>query len=144
MTGVHRVFNFAAGPAVLPLPVLEEIQRDMLALPAAGMSILEISHRSAPFESILAQAEADIRTLGHVPSTQVLFLRGAPACGFHGADEPADAGRHRHYRLRLVGRKAIRKRRVGNVNVAATTRARTTRVCHCNQATLTPAQRSCT
>ena len=62
-TAVHRVFNFAAGPAVLPLPVLEEIQRDLIALPGVHMSVLEISHRSKAFESILAQAEADIRTL---------------------------------------------------------------------------------
>src|SRR3981081_3209933 len=79
----HRVFNFAAGPAVLPLTVLEEIQRDMLALPSVGMSILEISHRSAPFESILAQAEADIRTLGSVPSNdKVLFLQGGASTQF--------------------------------------------------------------
>jgi phosphoserine aminotransferase len=83
MTTTHRVFNFAAGPAVLPLTVLEEIQRDMLALPAAGMSILEISHRSAPFEAILAQAEADIRTLGGVPSNyKVLFLQGGASTQF--------------------------------------------------------------
>jgi Phosphoserine aminotransferase len=58
---VNRVYNFSSGPAVLPLPVLEEIQRDMMALPGVGMSILEISHRSAAFEAILAQAEADVR-----------------------------------------------------------------------------------
>ena len=52
MTSVHRIYNFAAGPAVLPAPVLEEIQRDLLALPGVGMSILEISHRSKTFESI--------------------------------------------------------------------------------------------
>ena len=45
MTTIHRIFNFAAGPAVLPVPVLEQIQRDLLALPGVGISILEISHR---------------------------------------------------------------------------------------------------
>jgi len=59
-TTVHRIYNFSAGPAVLPLPVLEEAQRDLVALPGVGMSVLEISHRSKPFESILAKAEADI------------------------------------------------------------------------------------
>ena len=49
-TAVKRIFNFAAGPAVLPLPVLEEAQRDLLALPGVGMSVLEISHRSKTFE----------------------------------------------------------------------------------------------
>src|SRR5688572_33012813 len=76
-TAVHRIFNFAAGPAVLPVPVLEEIQRDLIALPGVGMSVLEISHRSKPFEAILAQAEADIRTLGGVPADyKVLILQG--------------------------------------------------------------------
>src|SRR5262249_8618034 len=51
MATVHRVYNFSAGPAVLPMPVLEEIQRDLVALPGVGMSILEISHRSAAFEA---------------------------------------------------------------------------------------------
>ena len=83
MTTIHRVYNFAAGPAVMPLPVLEEIQRDLLALPAVGMSILEISHRSKTFESILAQAEADIRTLADVPpSYRVLFLQGGASLQF--------------------------------------------------------------
>jgi len=67
MTTVHRVYNFSAGPAVLPVSVLEEIQRDLVALPGVGMSILEISHRSAPFEAILARAEADLRSLAGVP-----------------------------------------------------------------------------
>ena len=83
MTTVHRVFNFAAGPAVLPLPVLEQMQRDLLALPGVGISILEISHRSKVFESILAQTEADIRTLAQVPSNyRVLFLQGGASLQF--------------------------------------------------------------
>src|SRR5438067_4983891 len=83
MTAVQRVFNFAAGPAVLPLPVLEEIQRDLIALPGVGMSILEISHRSKTFESILERAEADIRALGHVPPNyRVLFLQGGASTQF--------------------------------------------------------------
>ena len=126
MTSINRVFNFAAGPAVLPLPVLEEIQRDMLALPATGMSILEISHRSAPFEAILAAAEADIRTLGHVPSNyRVLFLQGGASTQFSmvpmnlltpGATaDYIDSG--------SWADKAIKEaRKVGTVNVAATTK----------------------
>src|SRR6195256_3588774 len=83
MTTIHRVHNFAAGPAVLPVPVLEEIQRDLLALPGVGMSVLEISHRSSTFESILAQAEADIRTLaGMPPGYRVLFLQGGASLQF--------------------------------------------------------------
>src|SRR6201989_3643208 len=83
MTTVHRVYNFSSGPAVMPIPVLEEIQRDLLALPSVGMSILEISHRSKTFESILARAEADIRTLAGVPANyKVLFLQGGASTQF--------------------------------------------------------------
>src|SRR5438552_6574286 len=83
MTTIHRIYNFAAGPAVMPLPVLEEIQRDMLALPSSGMSILEISHRSKTFEAILAQAEADMRALAGIPSNyRVLFLQGGASLQF--------------------------------------------------------------
>ena len=83
MPTVNRIFNFAAGPAVLPLPVLEEIQRDLVSLPGVGMSILEISHRSETFEAVLAKAEADIRTLGNIPSNyKVLFLQGGASTQF--------------------------------------------------------------
>ena len=58
-----RIFNFGAGPAVLPETVLEEAQRDLMALPGVGMSVLEISHRSKTFEEILQGCEADIRAL---------------------------------------------------------------------------------
>ena len=69
-TTVHRVFNFSAGPAAMPVSVLEEAQRDLLALPGAGMSILEISHRSKMFEAILAQAEAGRACFGAVRATR--------------------------------------------------------------------------
>src|SRR5262245_66674454 len=67
-TTTQRIFNFSAGPAVLPVPVLEEAQRDLVALPGVGMSILEISHRSKTFEGILAKTEADLRALGGLPA----------------------------------------------------------------------------
>src|SRR5450759_3307071 len=83
MVTTTRVFNFAAGPAVLPLPVLEEAQRDLVSLPGVGMSILEISHRSKAFESILAHAEADIRSLAGIPANyKVLFLQGGASLQF--------------------------------------------------------------
>ncbi|HJZ71546.1 MAG TPA: aminotransferase class V-fold PLP-dependent enzyme, partial [Vicinamibacterales bacterium] len=83
MATVHRVYNFSAGPAVLPVPVLEEIQRDLVSLPGVGMSILEISHRSAAFEAILADAEQSIRTLANIPSDyKVLFLQGGASLQF--------------------------------------------------------------
>ena len=127
MTTVHRVFNFAAGPAVLPVSVLEEIQRDLLALPGVGMSILEISHRSKTFESILEQAEADVRTLGGVPANyRVLFLQGGASLQFSmvpmnllspGATaDYIDTG--------SWAEKAIKEaKKVGTVNIAATSAA---------------------
>jgi phosphoserine aminotransferase len=127
MPAVHRVHNFAAGPAVLPLPVLEEIQRDLVALPGAGMSILEMSHRSAPFEAILAQAEADIRSLAGIPPDyRVLFLQGGASLQFSmvpmnlliaGATaDYIDSG--------SWAEKAVKEaRKVGNVNVAASTKS---------------------
>ena len=83
MTTVTRIHNFAAGPAVLPVSVLEQIQRDLISLPGVGMSILEISHRSKTFESILEKAEADIRALANIPSNyHVLFLQGGASTQF--------------------------------------------------------------
>src|SRR5712692_9846468 len=126
-TTVHRVYNFSAGPAVLPLPVLEEIQRNLIALPGVGMSILEISHRSKAFESILAQAEADLRALANVPSNyRVLFLQGGASTQFSmvpmnllGSDETADYVDTGSWAV-----KAIKEaRKVGAVNVVATTEA---------------------
>jgi phosphoserine aminotransferase len=79
----QRPFNFSAGPAVLPQPVLLEAQRDLVALPGIGMSVLEISHRSKTFEAILAATEADLRTLGGVPANyKVLFLQGGASLQF--------------------------------------------------------------
>src|SRR6476660_10378161 len=83
MTTIHRVHNFSAGPAVMPLSVLEDIQRDIIAKPGVGMSILEISHRSKAFEDILAAAEPDIRALAGIPSNyRVLFLQGGASLQF--------------------------------------------------------------
>ncbi len=79
----ERVYNFSAGPAVLPEAVLAEAQRDLMALPGVGASVLEISHRSADFSAILAQTTADLRTLLNVPSGyQVLFLQGGSRLQF--------------------------------------------------------------
>lgn len=79
----NRVWNFSPGPAVLPLPVLEEAQRDLLALPGVGMSVLEISHRSKWFDQILQEAEANLRKLLKIPDHyQVLFLQGGATLQF--------------------------------------------------------------
>ena len=82
-TDTRRIFNFSAGPAVLPLPVLEEAQRDLIALPGVGMSVTEISHRSSTFERLLNDAIEDIRALAHVPPEyRVLMLQGGASLQF--------------------------------------------------------------
>ena len=79
----ERVYNFSAGPAVLPLPVLKKAQEELLCLPGAGASILEISHRSKTFDAILAAAQANIRKLYQVPENyQILFLQGGALTQF--------------------------------------------------------------
>jgi phosphoserine aminotransferase len=127
MTTVHRVYNFSSGPAVLPLSVLEEVQRDLLALPGVGMSVLEISHRSKAFESMLADAEADIRALASIPpSHKVLFLQGGASLQFSmvpmnllGSGQTAD-----YIDSGSWAEKAVKEaRKVGHVNVAASTKA---------------------
>lgn len=78
-----RVWNFSPGPAVLPLPALEEAQRDLLALPGVGASVMEISHRSKVFESIIQAAEENIRKLLNIPREyHVLFLQGGARLQF--------------------------------------------------------------
>jgi phosphoserine aminotransferase len=143
MTTVHRVYNFSAGPAVLPLPVLEEIQRDLISLPGVGMSILEISHRSAPFEKILAEAQADIRALANIPPTyKVLFLQGGASLQFSmvpmnlltpgSTADYIDGG--------SWAEKAVKEaKKIGNVNVAATTKGENyARIPRQDELTLTP------
>ncbi|MFZ9479226.1 MAG: 3-phosphoserine/phosphohydroxythreonine transaminase [Steroidobacteraceae bacterium] len=72
-----RVFNFAAGPATLPLTVLEQASREMTDWQGSGMSVMEISHRSAAFVAVAEQAERDLRELLGIPQNyKVLFLQG--------------------------------------------------------------------
>jgi phosphoserine aminotransferase len=127
MTVTHRIYNFAAGPAVLPLPVLEEIQRDLLALPGVGMSILEVSHRSSTVESILARADADIRTLANVPANyRVLFLQGGASLQFSMVPMnllPAGATADYIDGGSWADKAIAEAKRVGRVHVAASTKA---------------------
>lgn len=79
----ERVVNFAAGPATLPLSVLEQAQRDLISLPDLGVSPLEISHRSPWFRSVLDEAEASIGALLGVPEThRVVFCQGGASQQF--------------------------------------------------------------
>ena len=82
-TTVRRVHNFGAGPAALPVPVLEQVQAELLDYKGTGMSVMEMSHRSAAFEEIIQKAEADLRTLvGLSADHSVLFLQGGASLQF--------------------------------------------------------------
>ncbi len=121
----QRIFNFSAGPAVLPESVLLEAQQNLVALPGVGMSVLEISHRSKPFEAILAKTEADLRALGGVPANyKVLFLQGGASLQFSMVPlNLLTAGTTADYIVSGAwAQKAVKEaQRVGTVHVAATT-----------------------
>ena len=119
----ERIFNFSAGPAIMPLPVLEEAQRDLLALPGVGMSVMEISHRSATFDEIIQGAEAGLRELLNIPKDYaVLFLQGGASLqfamvpmNFLSLDESAD-----YIVTGSWGKKAVKEaQKFGTVDLAA-------------------------
>lgn len=93
-----RAINFSAGPAGLPLPVLEQVQKDLLCYPGAGASIMEISHRSKTYDAIHAKAKANIKQLLGLPDNyHVLFCQGGAtlqftmlAMNFLGKEQSAD------------------------------------------------------
>ncbi len=75
--------NFAAGPGVLPLSVLQQAQGDLVALPGVGASPLEVSHRGAWFTGVIEEAEANLRSLLAIPTShRVLFLQGGATMQF--------------------------------------------------------------
>ena len=80
---VNRVYNFSAGPAVLPEEVLKEAAAEMLDYKGCGMSVMEMSHRSQVFDDIIKEAEQDLRDLMHIPDNyKVLFLQGGASQQF--------------------------------------------------------------
>jgi phosphoserine aminotransferase len=123
----ERLFNFSAGPAVLPVPVLQQAKRELVALPGVGMSILEISHRSKVFEDVVAHADADIRKLANIPSNyRVLFLQGGASLQF--AMVPMNLLSPESTADYIVtgiwaSKAAEEAKKVGNVHIAATTKA---------------------
>ena len=81
---MSRVYNFSAGPAVLPEAVLKEAAEEMMDYRGCGMSVMEMSHRSKMFESIIQEAEADLRELLQIPDNyKVLFLQGGASHDSH-------------------------------------------------------------
>ena len=127
MTTTNRIYNFSAGPAVLPLEVLEEAREHLLSLPGVGMSILEISHRSKPFDEIIGTAEADIRRLAGIPENyRVLFLQGGASLQFSMVPMNLlpQGGSADYIVTGSWSQKAVKEAiRVGGVKVAASTEA---------------------
>jgi phosphoserine aminotransferase len=120
-----RIYNFSAGPAVLPLSVIEEAQRELVALPGVGMSILEISHRSTTFDEIIGQAESNLRELMGLPDNyHVLFLQGGASLQFSmiPMNFLPKGGSADYIITGSWGKKALKEaKREGTMNVAATT-----------------------
>jgi phosphoserine aminotransferase len=120
----ERIYNFSAGPAILPLPVLQEAQRDLLSLPGVGMSVMEISHRSKTFDEIISRADSGLRELLSIPANyHVLFLQGGASLQFSMVPMnflPAE-GSADYIITGSWGKKALKEgKRAGTVNIAAT------------------------
>ena len=71
-----RIYNFSAGPSMLPLPVLEEIRDELLNYRGSGMCVMEMSHRSKVFQTIIDEAEADLRALMGIPENYKVSKAG--------------------------------------------------------------------
>ncbi len=121
----NRIYNFSAGPAVLPQPVLEKARDELLSVNGIGMSVMEISHRSTNFGQILESAENGLRELLYIPANySVLFIQGGASLQF--SMVPINflaAGQTADYVVTgFWGRKAVAEaQRCGNVNVISST-----------------------
>jgi phosphoserine aminotransferase len=120
-----RIYNFAAGPAILPEPVLKEAQEQLWALPGVGMSILEISHRSKTFDKIIAEAKGGLKSLLSISDNyELLFLQGGASLQFSMVplnlmvkNKKAD-----YIVTGSWSKKAVKEaKRVGTVNISAST-----------------------
>lgn len=143
MQTVTRIHNFSAGPAVLPLPVLEQAQRDLLSLPGVGMSVLEISHRSKTFDEIIQTCEADMRKLAGIPDNyRVLFLQGGASLQFSmiPMNLLPEGGSADYVVTGSWSQKAVKEaKRVGTVKIAGSTESeKFTRIPAAQELTLDP------
>ncbi|MBR4726212.1 MAG: 3-phosphoserine/phosphohydroxythreonine transaminase [Lachnospiraceae bacterium] len=122
-----RVFNFSAGPAMMPLPVLEEIQAELIDYKGSGMSVMEMSHRSKVYQQIIDEAEADIRELMGIPDNyKVLFVQGGATLEF--AMIPMNLRKNGVFDYIVTGtwskKAASEAKKYGKVNVIATSEDR--------------------
>src|SRR3954466_11032106 len=118
----ERIYNFSAGPAVLPVPVLERAREEMLSLPGVGMSVMEISHRSKIFDVIHQGAKQGLKDLLGIPDGyHILFLQGGASLQFSMVTPTFLAGGSADYILTgSWGKKAIKEaKKLGATSVAA-------------------------
>jgi phosphoserine aminotransferase len=125
---MERVYNFSAGPSALPLPVLEEAQKDLVNYKNSGMSVMEMSHRSKDFEAIIQGAEALIRELMEIPENyEVLFLQGGGSTQF--AMVPLNLFKNKKADYVVTGqwakKAAAEAARYGDVNIVASSADKT-------------------
>ena len=121
-----RTFNFSAGPAMLPEPVLEEIRDEMMNYRGSGMCVMEMSHRSKVFQQIIDEAEADLRDLMGIPDNYKIFYIGGGASTFF-YEVPANfLGRKAGYvNTGVWAKKAIKEaKRYGEVELLASSEDR--------------------
>ena len=122
-----RIFNFSAGPAVLPTAVLEQARDELLDWHGCGMSIMEMSHRGKDFTGVIEEAQADLRDLMGIPSNyKVLFLQGGATQLFAQIPMNLLAGRSADYIVTgSWSKKALKEaQRIGQARCAATTARR--------------------
>lgn len=114
-----KIYNFSAGPAILPPEVLQTAQREMLSFDGIGMSVMEISHRSKTFAGVLERAESGIRKLLNIPANyRVLFLQGGASLQFSMVPMNFLERRADYVVTGAWGRKAVKEaRKAGTVNI---------------------------
>lgn len=125
---MDRVYNFSAGPSMLPLPVLEEARKDLVNYKGTGMSVMEMSHRSKDFDAIIKGAEALIRELMEIPDNyEVLFLQGGGSTQF--AMVPLNLFKNKKADYVITGqwakKAAAEAGRYGDVNIVASSADKT-------------------
>ncbi len=120
-----RIYNFSAGPAILPEDVLKEAQENLMTLPGVGMSILEISHRSKTFDKIIADAKSDLKELmGISDDYSILFLQGGASLQFSMVplNLMPPVNKADYIVTGSWSKKAVKEaKRVGTVNISAST-----------------------
>ncbi|MBR0082206.1 MAG: 3-phosphoserine/phosphohydroxythreonine transaminase [Clostridia bacterium] len=122
-----RVYNFSAGPATMPVEVLEEIAAEVLNYRGSGMSVMEMSHRSKVYQQIIDEAEADLRELMHIPENyKVLFIQGGATLQFSAI--PMNLCKNGVFDYIVTGawskKAATEAKKFGKVNVIATSEDR--------------------